>query len=47
MSKQKKKTELEVDFIDSRHLTKVQEKLISDYFKANKAKKKKSLKKAA
>lgn len=38
--KHKKKIELEVDFIDSRHLTKEQEKLISDYFKAEKAKKK-------
>jgi hypothetical protein len=45
--KEKENPELEVDFIDSRHLTKEQEKLISDYFKAEKAKKKKSLKKAA
>lgn len=45
--KRKKKPELGVNFIDSRHLTKDQEKLISDYFKAEKAKKKKSLKKAA
>jgi hypothetical protein len=45
--KKNKRPELDVDFIDSRHLTKEQEKLISDYFKAEKAKKKKSLKKAA
>jgi hypothetical protein len=39
--------ELEVDFIDSRHLTKEQEKVINDYFQSKKIIKKKSLKKAA
>lgn len=39
--KKKEKPELDVDFIDSRNLTKEQEKLINDYFKAEKSNKKK------